>query len=66
MRLLLGTVTFLSAAEASHRIPPKAKSALANQSNIREISVVSLAEIALKSAVGKLALRKEDLVEAIK
>jgi PIN domain nuclease of toxin-antitoxin system len=65
MRLLLDTVTLLFAIEASHRISPKAKSALANQSNIREISVVSLAEIALKNAIGKLALSKNELVEAM-
>lgn len=40
-------------------------SALADPSNIREISVVSLAEIALKKAIGKLALPKSDLMPAL-
>jgi PIN domain nuclease of toxin-antitoxin system len=65
MRLLLDTVTFLFAVESSHRISPTAKAALADASNVREISVVSLAEIAQKVAIGKLALRKEDILAAI-
>jgi len=40
-------------------------SALQNPANLRELSTVSLAEIALKNAVGKLAITKDDVATAI-
>jgi PIN domain nuclease of toxin-antitoxin system len=65
MRLLLDTVTFLFALESSHHISRTAMSALDNAANVRELSVVSLAEIALKNAIGKLTINREDVIAAI-
>jgi len=65
MRLLLDTVTFLFAIESPERLSRTAMSALQNPANLRELSTVSLAEIALKNAVGKLAITKDDVATAI-
>jgi PIN domain nuclease of toxin-antitoxin system len=65
MRLLLDTVTLLLAVQSSHRISLRAMSELQNPSNVREISVVSLAEIALKNAIGKLTFTEPDVRKAI-
>jgi PIN domain nuclease of toxin-antitoxin system len=65
MRLLLDTVTFLFAVESSHRISQHARAAMDNPASVRELSVISFAEIALKRAIGKVQLSREDLVAAI-
>jgi PIN domain nuclease of toxin-antitoxin system len=65
MRLLLDTVTFLFAVESSHRLSRRAKSALDSPTSVRELSVISLAEIALKRAAGKLALSRDEVIAAI-
>ena len=65
MRLLLDTVTFIWAVSAPDRISRRALSALQNASAVREISAISLAEIALKQAKGKLAFLKEDLIDGL-
>lgn len=54
MRLLLDTVTFIWAASSPERLSRRAMSALQRQA-IREISAISLAEIAIKNARGKLS-----------
>jgi len=61
MRLLLDTVTFLWAVSSPELISRAAIFALAREDVVREISAVSLSEIAIKQARGKLTLRKEDL-----
>lgn len=65
MRLLLDTVTFLWAVESPDRISRRAMAALTSESAIREISVVSLSEIAIKQARQKLAFAKGDVVQAL-
>jgi PIN domain nuclease of toxin-antitoxin system len=65
MRLLLDTETFLWAIESPERLSRKAMSALRNASAVREMSVISLSEIAIKLAIGKLTLRKNDVVQGI-
>lgn|SRR5690348_13774177 len=65
MRLLLDTVTFLWALESPERISRPAMSALANAKAIRELSVVSLSEIAIKAGLGKLGLVKSDILEGL-
>lgn len=62
MRLLLDTVTFLWALDAPERISRRAMTALTKPNAIREISAVSLSEIAIKQAVGKLSVDKADLL----
>src|SRR2546423_1626190 len=61
MRLLLDTVTFLWAVGSPERISRRAMSALASSRAVREISVISLSEIAIKQARGKLTFHKQDV-----
>ncbi|HUJ31309.1 MAG TPA: type II toxin-antitoxin system VapC family toxin [Candidatus Acidoferrum sp.] len=65
MRLLLDTVTFLWAVDSPERISRPAMSALASETAVREISVISLSEIAIKQARGKLAVQREVLEQGI-
>jgi PIN domain nuclease of toxin-antitoxin system len=58
MRLILDTVTFIWAVSAPERLSRTAASALRRSTAIRELSVVSLVEIAVKQTRGKLAFSK--------
>ncbi len=61
MRLLLDTVTFLWAVTSPERISRRAMAAMRSSAAVREISVISIAEMAIKRASGKLTFGKEDL-----
>lgn len=65
MRVLLDTVTFLWAVSSPERISRKAMSALSRSSAVREISVISLSEIAIKQIRGKLTFGKQDVAQGI-
>src|SRR5277367_5835261 len=65
MRLLLDTVTFLWSVEAPDRISGPAMSALTNPKAVREISVISFSEIAIKQRLGKLTFSKTNLVNGV-
>jgi PIN domain nuclease of toxin-antitoxin system len=65
MRILLDTVTLLWAASSPAELSRRAMSALRSESAVREISAISLSEIAIKSAIGKLAFAQDDLRAAI-
>ena len=65
MRLILDTVTFIWAVSTPERLSRAAMSALRKETAVREISVVSLTEIAVKQASGKLAFSKADAVSAV-
>ena len=65
MRVLLDTVTFLWAVSSPERISRKAMSALTRSSAVREISVISLSEIAIKQTRGKLTFGKQDVAQGI-
>jgi len=65
MRLLLDTVTFIWSVTSPDRLSRAASSALQNPSALREISVISLSEIAIKRALGKLTFSKEDLAQGL-
>lgn len=56
MRLLLDTAVLIYAVESPERLSKRAAAALENPENVLELSSVSLAEIAIKSALGKLKL----------
>lgn len=56
MRLLLDTAILIYAVESPHLLSKRAASALRNPGNILELSTISLAEIAIKSSLGKLRL----------
>ena len=56
MRLLLDTAVLIYAVESPERLSKRSTAALRNPGNILELSSVSLAEIAIKAAIGKLAI----------
>ena len=56
MRLLLDTAILIYAVESPERLSKLAISALENKENILELSAISLTEIAIKSALGKLRI----------
>jgi len=60
LRLLIDTVTFIWALESPDRISRKGKAALEHPEAEREMSSISLSEIAIKNAIGKLGLSQED------
>jgi len=54
LRVLLDTAVLIFAIEAPERLSNRAHQVLKNPENVRELSSVSLAEIAVKSTLGKL------------
>lgn len=56
MRLLLDTATFIYAVEAPERLSKRVNAALQSAENILELSAISITEIAIKAALGKLKL----------
>ena len=65
MRIILDTVTFIWAVSTPGRLSPAAMSALRKGAAIREISVVSLTEIAVKQARGTLTFTKADAIAGV-
>jgi PIN domain nuclease of toxin-antitoxin system len=65
VRLLLDTVTFIWAVDSPQRISRKAMAALKDNETVREMSAISLSEIAIKGALGKLNLSIEDVLLGI-
>ena len=65
MRLILDTVTFISAVSSPQRLSRAAMAALRKETTVREISVVSLTEIAVKQISGKLKFGKGDAVAGV-
>ena len=56
MRLLLDTAALIYAVEFPERLSRRAATALRNLDNALELSAISVSEIAIKAASGKLAL----------
>ena len=65
MRILLDTVTFLWATSSPAQLSRGAMSALRSESAVREMSAISLSEIAIKSARGKLTFGQDDINSGI-
>jgi PIN domain nuclease of toxin-antitoxin system len=65
LRALLDTAVFIFAVESPRRLSTRAAAVLKNPHNIRELSSVSLTEIAIKTALGKLNISAEDARQAI-
>jgi len=65
MRILLDTVTFLWATSSPAQLSRGAMSALRSESAVREMSAISLSEIAIKSARGKLTFSQDDINSGI-
>ncbi|MCC7526913.1 MAG: type II toxin-antitoxin system VapC family toxin [Candidatus Melainabacteria bacterium] len=65
MRLLLDTVTFIWSINSPERLSRRALKALQDHSALLELSAVSLSEIAIKKAKGKLSVRKDEVIAGI-
>lgn len=65
VRVLLDTAILIFAAESPERLSKRALAAVSNPENIRELSAVSLTEIAIKKTLGKLNMSAEDAQQAI-
>lgn len=66
VRVLLDTAILIFAAESPGRLSKRALAAVGNPENIRELSSVSLTEIAVKETLGKLNMSAEDTRQAIR
>ena len=65
MRLLLDTVVLIFAVESPEQLTKRAITLLQNTENILELSAISLSEIAIKAARGKLRLSAADTHRAL-
>jgi PIN domain nuclease of toxin-antitoxin system len=65
VRIILDTVTFIWAVSTPERLSRAAISVLRKATAVREISVVSLTEIAIKQTRGKLAFGKADAMTGV-
>jgi len=65
MRLILDTVTFIWAVSTPERLSRPAMSALRKATAVREISVASLTEIAVKQTRGTLTFGKADATAGV-
>ena len=65
MRVLLDTVTFLWSVKEPERISKKAMAILAEPETEREISAVSLSEMAIKRAIGKLGISRSEVEQGV-
>ena len=65
MRLLLDTVALILAVESPQGLSKRAHAAIENPANILELSAISLSEIAIKSARGKLKLSANLMRQAV-
>ena len=65
MRLILDTVTFLLAVSSPQRLSRAAMAAVRKEATVRELSVVSLTEIAVKQIRGKLTFGKGDVIAGV-
>ena len=65
MRVLLDTAVLIFAVEAPERLSKHATNVLKKPDNVRELSCVSLTEIAVKSSLGKLGFSAATVHQAI-
>jgi PIN domain nuclease of toxin-antitoxin system len=65
VRLLLDTVALIFAVESPERFTKHATAILQNSENILELSAISLSEIAIKVARGKLTFSAADMRRAL-
>ena len=65
MRVLLDTAVLIFSVEAPDRLSKRALSVLKSSDNVRELSSISLTEIAVKATLGKLGFSEESARQAI-
>jgi PIN domain nuclease of toxin-antitoxin system len=63
--LLLDTAALIFAVESPERLTKRAASALRNPGNLLELSAVSLVEVAIKAALGKLGISEHAARQAV-
>jgi PIN domain nuclease of toxin-antitoxin system len=66
VRVLLDTAILIYAVESPERLTRRATAALQNAGNVLELSAVSLSEIAIKTALGKLSLSAASARQAVR
>jgi PIN domain nuclease of toxin-antitoxin system len=66
VRVLLDTAILIYAVESPERLTRRATAALENAGNVLELSAVSLSEIAIKTALGKLSLSAASARQAVR
>jgi PIN domain nuclease of toxin-antitoxin system len=65
LRVLLDTAILIFAVEAPERLSKRARAVLKSPENIRELSSISLTEIAIKTSLGKLKFPAESVRQAV-
>jgi PIN domain nuclease of toxin-antitoxin system len=65
LRVLLDTAILIFSVESPERISKRAAAVLKNPENVRELSSVSLTEIAIKATLGKLKFSAEIARQAL-
>jgi PIN domain nuclease of toxin-antitoxin system len=65
VRVLLDTAVLIFSVEAPDRLSKRALSVLKSSGNLRELSSISLTEIAVKATLGKLGFSEESARQAI-
>ncbi len=65
MRVLLDTAVLIFAVETPERLSRQAERILKNAANVRELSSISLTEIAVKASLGKLQISVASAHQAI-
>jgi PIN domain nuclease of toxin-antitoxin system len=64
VRVLLDTVAFIHALSAPQRLGKNAAATIENHDNLLELSSISVTEIAIKSASGKIGMSEDVLRQA--
>jgi PIN domain nuclease of toxin-antitoxin system len=65
MRVLLDTVSFIWALQSPELLSAKAMMVLQDEKTVREFSTISISEIAIKRAKGKLEVSRDDVITGI-
>jgi PIN domain nuclease of toxin-antitoxin system len=65
MRVLLDTATFLWAAQAPEKLSRAASAVILREDTVREISAISISEIAIKHGRGKLNFSGDDARQSL-
>ena len=65
VRVLLDTAILIYAVESPERLTKRATTVLENAENVLELSAISLSEIAIKTALGKLILSADVAHQAV-
>jgi PIN domain nuclease of toxin-antitoxin system len=65
VRFLLDTAVLIYAVEAPERLSKRAAAALQNPENVLELSAISITEIAIKAALGKLRITAAIVRQAV-